>query len=238
MKYWIRAAVVLLALGASAVGAQELFPGGKVGTIERFAQVPSGTTAGGYPMYTGGRTWYLLNTKVENNNMDVRIAYMQFISAVGDEFFAQMDTIVSLGSAAEEGYFSADLCSRSRSHLSMLNKSAGRNDNCLLVDPMVASIGGKELTLLHVKIRNSQSSWRLYDLSLYLNLDKMGFPGTTVNDWSDSAVAADPKRAQFFDKVLVWSRLLQDGVNKAIAFSKPPTAFDDVPSIQTLVVAP
>lgn len=237
MKYWIRAAVILSALASHGVGAEDLFPGGKAQPIERFAEVPAGTTMGGYPLFSGARNWHLLGHKVESNNMDVRIGYLQMISPMDNDYFAEMSVITSLSGASEEGYFSADLCSHGKSHLYMLNKAAGRNDNCLLIDPVSAQIGGKSLTVLFIKVRNSQSSWRLYDLSVYLSLDKMGFPGTVASDWTPSAVAADPKKQQTFERVVAWSKQLQDGVNKAIAFSKPQNAFEGVPAIQTLLSA-
>jgi hypothetical protein len=235
MKYWIRAAVVLLALGAQMAGAEELFPDGKAAKMGRLTEVTSGTTMGGYPLYTGGRNWYLLDSKVESNNMDARIAYLQLVSPEGESLFAQMAVVASLSAATEDGYFSADLCSLGKSHLFMLNKAAGRNDNCLLIDPVEGKIGDKDFTLLLLKIRNSQSSWRLYDVSMYLSLEKLGFSGTVASDWTPSAVAADPRKQKAFDRIVAWAKQLQDGVNKAIAFAKPQNAFDGVPAIQTLV---
>lgn len=237
MKYWIRAAVVFGALLAQGAGAEDLFPGGKAAKLARLAEVPSATTMGGYPLYTGGRNWYLLDNKVESNNMDARIAYLQLVSPEGDSLFAQMAVVASLSAATEDGYFSADLCSPSKSHLFMLNKAAGRNDNCLLIDPVEGKIGDKAFTLLHLKIRNSQSSWRLYDVSMYLSLEKLGFPSTVASDWTPSTVAADPRKQKAFEKIVAWAKQLQEGVNKAIAFSKPQDAFDGVPAIQTLVAA-
>jgi hypothetical protein len=70
-----------------------------------------------------------------------------------------------------------------------------------------------------------------------LNPAQLGFPATTVADWSLDAIAADPKKKLAFDKIVAWAKQLQDGVNKAIAFSKPQDAFDGVPPIQTLLVA-
>jgi hypothetical protein len=237
MKYWIRAAVVLLALGAQMAGAEELFPDGKPRELAKYSELPDGATVGGYPLYTGARKWYLLGHRVDSNNMDMRIASASLISPMDGGYFAEMAVVASLSGATEDGYFSADLCSPSKSHLFMLNKAAGRNDNCLLIDPLTAKIGGVDTTLLSIKVRNSQSSWRLYDLSIYLSLSKMGFPGTMASDWSDSAVAADPKKQQAVAKVVAWAKQLQGSVNTAIAFSKPQNAFDGVPAIQTLVEA-
>lgn len=237
MKHWIRASVVLLALVAHMAGAEELFPNGNPGKIAQYSELPSGSTAGGYPLYTGGRTWYLMEHKADNNNLDVRILSTALSSPKDGDFFTEMYVTTSMGVARTEGYFSADLCSPSSTHLFMLNKASGRIDNCLTINPQVAKLQSGEITLFVVRVRNSQSSWRLYDLTMVLNPAKLGFPATTAADWSAGAIAADPKKKQSFDKIVAWAKQLQDGVNKAIAFSKPQDAFDGVAPIQTLLVA-
>ena len=201
----------------------------------KFSELPSNTTVGGYPLYTGARNWYLMMHRADTVDLDVRIASASLVSPLDGDYFAEMTISASITGSTEEGYYTGDLCSPGRSHLFMLNKGAGRNDNCLLVDPVSAKIGAAELPLLSVKVRNSQSSLRLYDLTLYFNLNKFGFPGTTSADWSAGAVATDPQKKQTIDKIVAWAKQLQDGVNKAIAFSKPQDAFDAVPPIQTLL---
>lgn len=237
MKYWIRAAVILMALGAHMVGAEELFPNGYPSKIAKYAELPKDSTVGGYPFYTGGRTWYVMEHKADNNNLDVRILNIALSSPQDGDFFTEMYVTTSMGAASTEGYFAADLCSPSTRHLFMLNKASGRVDNCLTINPHVAKMQSGEMTLFVVKVRNSQSSWRLYDLTMVLNPAKLGFPATTGADWSLNAIAADPKKKQAFDKIVAWAKQLQDGVNKAIAFSKPQDAFDGVPPIQTLLAA-
>lgn len=237
MKYWMRAAVVLMAMGVNLAVADELFPNGNPRALPKFSELPSGTTVGGYPLYTGARNWYLMMHRADTANLDVRIASASLVSPQDGDYFAEMTIAASITGSTEEGYYTGNLCSPNSSQLFMQNKGAGRNDNCLLVDPVSAKIGGAELPLLLVKVRNSQSSLRLYDLTFYFNLHKFGFPDTTIADWSASAVAADPRKKQTVDKVVAWAKQLQDGVNKAIAFSKPQDAFDGVPPIQTLLAA-
>nr|WP_315496084.1 hypothetical protein [uncultured Rhodoferax sp.] len=237
MKYWIRAAVILMGLGSQLAVAEDLFLDGKPRKVAQYSELPAGSTVGDYPLYTGGRTWYVLEQHAGDNNMDLRILSVALGSPQDGDFFAEMSVTVSAGVATSDGYFSADLCSPSRPHLFMLNKASGRIDNCLILDPYVAKMRTGDTTLFHVKVRNSQSSWRLYDMSLMLNPAKLGFPATTAADWSPSAVAADPKKKQSVDKIVAWAKQLQEGVNKAIAFSKPQDAFDGVPPIQTLLTA-
>lgn len=237
MKYWIRAAVVLLALGANLAGAEELFPNGNPSALAKRSELPRGSTAGGYPLYSGGRIWYLLEHSAVNNNLDVRILQTALSSPHEGDFFSEMYVTTSMGGASTEGYFSADLCSPSTKHLFMLNKASGRIDNCLTINPYVAKLPSGDVTFLVVKVRNSQSSWRLYDLTVVFNPTKLGFPSTGDSDWSADGIAADLKRKQAFDKVVAWAKQLQEGVNKAIAFSKPQDAFDGVPPMQTLLAA-
>lgn len=237
MKYWMRAAVVLMALGAHMAGAEELFPDGNPGKIAQYSELPKGSTSGGYPLYTGGRNWYLMRHTADNNNMDVRILRTALSSPQGGDYFAEMYVTTSMGGASSDGYFSADLCSPSARHLFMLSKASGRIDNCLSINPHVAKMSSGETTLFVIKVRNTQSSWRLYDLTVVLDPAKLGFPATAAADWTADAIAADPKKKQTFDKVVAWAKQLQDGVNKAMAFSKPQDAFDGVPPIQTLLAA-
>lgn len=236
MKYWIRAAVIFLALGSNGVGAEDLFPSGTARKVAQFSALPAGTTIGGYPLYTGGLTWYLLGHETADTNLDVRILSASMRSLKDGDFFADMYVTASSSGATGDGYFTADLCSLGKSHLYMHNKSAGKNDNCMFIDPHVVKMQTGEATLLFIKIRNSQSSARLYDLSILVNPDKLGFLATTVADWSSSAIAGDSKKQQAVDKLVVWAKLLQDGVNKAIAFSRPQDAFSGVPDMQTLSV--
>lgn len=237
MKYWIRAAVILSALASHGVGAEDLFPGGTPRKVAQFSPLPLDTTVGGYPLYTGGLTWYLLGHETAETNLDVRILSASMRSLRDGDFFADMYIAASSGGATGDGYFTADLCSPGKPHLYMHNKSVGRNDNCLFIDPYVVKMQSGDATMFFIKIRNSQSSARLYDLSILVNPAKLGFPATTLADWNPSAVNNDPKKQQIVDKLVVWAKLLQDGVNKAIAFSKPQNAFEGVPAIQTLLSA-
>ena len=80
MKYWIRASVVLLALGANLVAAEELFPNGRPRALPKFSELPSNTTVGGYPLYTGARNWYLMMHRADTVDLDVRIASASLVS--------------------------------------------------------------------------------------------------------------------------------------------------------------
>lgn len=228
-------AATFFAISVTTAGAGDLFPKGKAQQIGQFSELPKDTTIGGYPLYEGGRNWRLIKHAVSFNNMSVRIGQAHMISPLENDYFAEMYTTVSMGGGEDEsGYFSADMCSLKTPHLFMLNKAKAQNDNCLVIDPLVAKIDGKDTLTLLVKVRNSQSSWRLYDLSLLLSMEKLGFSNGTPSDWSESAVANDPKKKAFLLKAIAWGTQLQDAVNSAMAFSKPQDVFAKVPTIQAL----
>lgn len=237
VKKLIQLGMFLLAVSAISANAEDMFPRGSPRKIERFSEMPNNTTIGGYPVYTGGRAWRFILNEVTTNNLDVRIGHAQLISPLGQDYFAEMAVAASMGGGSESGYFSADVCGLNTPHLFMQNKASGQNDNCLVMDPYVAKIGRNDFTMLQVKIRNSQSSWRLYDLTLLMSLNKLGFPGTTIADWSREAISHDPKKKAFVDRATAWATQLQDAVNNAMAFSKPQDVFVGVPPIQTLLDA-
>jgi hypothetical protein len=116
-----------------------------------------------------------------------------------------------------------------------LNKGAGTNDNCLSIKPLTVNIQGKSVPTMEFKIRNSQSSTRLYDISLLLALEKLGFPNSKDADWGPGQISNDAAKKQFIKNIATWGEQLQDAVNLALAFSKPQDVFQKVPSIDTLL---
>ena len=236
MKYRLNLClVVCLALCQSAF-AEDLFSDGNAREITPLTTLSAGTTMGGYPLFEGGRSWKLVSSKATSNNKDIRIGIAQMISPQGGNYFAEMSVTAALGGGAggEDGYFSADICNPAVTHLYRVNRGAGTTDNCLTVDPYAATIRDKPITTLLIRVRNAQSNWRLYDVSLVLNLAPLGFQNTATSDWSEMNIASDSKKRAFLTKVFVWSRQLQDAVNKAIAYSKPQDAFAGVPPLSTL----
>lgn len=235
MKTWACLAAMFFAVSGTTAGAEDLFPKGKAQQMGQFSELPKDTTIGGYPIYDGGLTWRLIKSEASLNNLLVRFGQAYLFSPLGNDYFAEMAVTVSMGGAPESGYFSADMCSLNTPHLFMRNKATGQNDNCLLIDPFLAKVGGRDTLTLLVKIRNSQSSWRLYDLSLLLSMEKLGFSNGIPSEWSESAIANDPKKKAFLLKAIAWGTQLQDAVNNAMAFSKPQDVFAKVPTIQALM---
>ncbi|MDR7305748.1 hypothetical protein [Rhodoferax saidenbachensis] len=227
---------IFIGLVAQFTQAADLFPKGVSRSFQRLDTLEDDATIGGYAMYQGGRTWKTLAIQDQTNNMNIRIGTAQFVSPVGNNFFAEMRVVASLSGAEEYGYFSADVCSPAKAHLFVSKKAGGTMDNCLTIDPYAANIGGRDLVTLVVNVRNSQSNWRLYDTTIYLNLAYLGYTNTTISDWSATAVANDAGKGKLIEKVGSWAKQLQDGVNTAIAYRKPQDAFASVPPLSSLMV--
>jgi len=227
---------IFIGLVAQFTHAADLFPKGTSRSFQRLDTLEDGATIGGYAIYQGGRAWKTLDVQDRANNMNIRIGTAQFVSPVENNFFAEMHVVASLTGAEETGYFSTDVCSPAKEHLFVSKKMNGLMDNCLTIDPYGANIGGRDIAILIVNIRNSQSSWRLYDTTLLLNLAYLGYPNTTAADWSVAAVSKDANKGKLVEKVGSWAKQLQDGVNTAIGYRKPQDAFASVPPISSLMV--
>lgn len=193
---------------------------------------PPGLVLGGYPMYQGGMQWRLLSKREDANNLRLKLGHAEFISSHDNAFFAQMSVMVNLSQA--NAFFLGEPCARPR--LVRVNKGGGRYDNCLWIDPYVSS-SASDLGLLRLAIRNSQMGSRIYELDLLVNVAPLGFAGTTAQDWTAEAVAADGSKKQLLDKLSAWGQQLQDGVNKAIGYDKPQDAFSAVPPLTDLLPA-
>lgn len=227
---------IFIGLFAQFTYAADLFPKGASRSFQRLDTLEAGATIGGYAIYQGGRDWKTLAIQDQSNNMNIRIGTAQFVSPLGNNFFAEMRIVASLTGAEENGYFAADVCSPAKEHLFVSKRMAGTMDNCLTIDPHPANIGGRDIVTLVVNIRNSQSNWRLYDTTIFLNLAYLGYPNTTTSDWSNAAVAKDAEKKKFIEKVGNWAKQLQDGVNTAIGYRKPQDAFASVPPLSSLMV--
>lgn len=149
---------IFIGLVAQTTYAADLFPKGASRSFQRLDTLEAGATIGGYAIYQGGRDWRTLAIQDQSNNLNIRIGTAQFVSPVGNDFFAEMRVMASLTGAEESGYFSADVCSPAKEHLVVSKKMAGTMDNCLTIDPHAVNIGGREIVVLVLNIRNSQSN--------------------------------------------------------------------------------
>lgn len=215
----------------------ELFPSGEVRPYQKLDYLESDATAGGYPIFQGGRPWRIIAAKAVRNNMGVGIGYAHFFSSLRNDYFAEMLLTTSLGGGTglHTGYFMGDPCGVAVQALVKTSKASGQSNNCLTIKPFTATISNKPIPTMEVNVMNSQSSARLYEIRLLLALDKLGFPDATEAEWSTSSLDNDVKKKQLIVQLTAWAMQLQDNVNLAIGFNKPQDAFQRVPPIDSLL---
>lgn len=224
--------ITSLLIGSS-VYSEDLFDNNLSRDYKPTTTILSDSTIGGYPIFQGGRVWRVVTGKTTTNNLNNKLANIHLISPIANDYFAELTLMVNLEQA--NMYFTSDFCSASASPLFKLNKGGGANDNCLTINPYMVKINGNDINTLHIKVRNSQSGGRIYDLNLLLNLSHLGYPKTDISDWTEYALSQNNEKKQLIEKVTAWAKKLQDGVNKAIEYRKPQDAFSDVPPIAELI---
>lgn len=224
--------IAILFVGNS-VYSEDLFDNNFARDYKPTSTIKADSTIGGYPIFQGGRVWRVVSGKTTSNNTNNKFANIHLISPIANDYFSELTLAVNLEHT--NSYFTSDVCSASSSHLFKLNKGGGLYDNCLTIDPRLIRIKGNDINTLHINVRNSQQSGRIYDLNLLLNLSQLGFPKTEVLDWTENAISQDVEKKKLIEQVTGWAKKLQDGVNKAIEYSKPQNAFSDVPPITSLI---
>jgi hypothetical protein len=215
----------------NSVYSQDLFDNNLSRDYKPTSIIKSDTTIGGYPIFQGGRIWRALSGKTNSNNINLKLANIQLISPIDNNYFAEISLMVNL--EQRNSYFTSDICTTS--HLYKLNNGGGKYDNCLTIDPYMVKIRGKSINTFHINVRNSQQGARIYDLNLLFNLSYLGFPQTEITDWTEDSISRDVKKKQLMEKITAWAKKLQDGVSKAIEYNKPQNAFEDVPPISDLL---
>jgi hypothetical protein len=107
----------------------ELYPSGEVRPYKQFEYMESDATAGGYPIFQGGRPWMIISAKTVRNNVDVGIGYAQFFSPLQKSYFAEMFLTTTLGggSGSHTGYFTGEPCGTAVQALVKINKASGHS---------------------------------------------------------------------------------------------------------------
>ncbi len=234
MRVISRLISIALFATASSAFADDLFADGVPRDIKKYSSVAHGTTMGGYPLYQGGHEWKLITHESNTNNLNMKIARVHLASPDASGYLAQMFVTTNLTQAMEEGWYSGDACDQNGSALHTINKSAGKRDNCMTLRPYNVPLNGRDSAAMLITVRNSQSNWRLYSMTLLINPVSLGFPNTLVDEWSRDSIAQDPKKRKFIENLSTWAGHLQDAVNAAIGYDKPQDAFSNVPSIRSL----
>jgi len=237
----VRAATaLLLALGsAQAAWADDLFDGVAERKFADMAPLPPGSVVNGYPLFEGEGRWRILSARAgKPSKLGVVYGRVTLAELAGEDFAAVMWVDVNLNQVPIDFYMTNDPCQGehlyNRNTISSMGAQDGSSGNCVTVNAQKLKWRGQEVTALNVEVTNSRTGSRYYGLDLYLNPALLGFPGTSVDDWQAAARDADPARKAFFARVVTWAQSLQDGVARAIAYSKPRDAFALVPPWSSL----
>ncbi len=240
----LTAALVAVSIGVSSAPAlaDDLFDGTTMRAFSAGSSLALGTTIGGYPIFQGDNHWHIASVKkIGPNNVGVTYGRVHVVQYDGSDYLAEMLTAVNVNQSGQFFYMSSNNCGGE--HLVKVDgASAGRGDsawdNCLTIDPYVATIGKSQITTLHFHITNSQEGARYYETNLLISVAALGLAGTTAADWSTEAVAASPERKKLIDNATAWGKQLQDATRAAIAWRKPQDAFKNVASWRSLAVKP
>ena len=232
--------MLLSSLTSHLVFAEDLFDGTTARAFAVGSSLSADSTIGGYAIYQGDNNWRMGSIKKNGpNNFGVSYGFLQVVQYDDGVYAAEMVTTVNLNQSGLAFYMTSDPCGGE--HLVKVNNTTpGRGDsswdNCLTVDPFVATIRGKQITTIHVKVSNTQEGSRYYQMNVLVNPALLGFPGTFAADWKADSVAANPERKQFIDKVTAFGKQLQVATSSAMAWAKPKDAFKNVPSWRSLAV--
>ncbi|MBP6504240.1 MAG: hypothetical protein KA316_15925 [Rhodoferax sp.] len=229
---------VALLIATQPLLAEALFDGTSARKIAAGTPLDAESTVGGYPIYRGDHAWQLTSTHASQpNTMGVIYGAVGLVQFIGDLYAAEMVTTANLNQSGHAFYLTSNNCGGE--HLVKNDQSrAGRGDsawdNCLTIDPFVAKINGKDVTMLRFRVTQTQEGNRYYGIDLLLNPAVLGFASTHVSDWTVASMTGDPNRRQFMVEVAAWGKQLQSAALAAIAWGKPADAFRNVPPWRAL----
>jgi hypothetical protein len=231
----INKTIILLLVCASGISqvvhSEDIFRDNSSQNYRSITPLSIDATVGGYPIFQGGITWYVISASSTENNVRIKLGNLHLVSTIDEDYFAEM--IINTNLSQGNSYFAAETCRES--HLFKNNKGGGKFDNCMTIDPQSIVLAEGNKTILLIGVRNSKEKARLYDIRLGISLDKLGFPGTNIYDWTEDAIRQDQLKSNFFDQIIAWANKLQNGVEKAIDYNKPSDAFVSVPSFNDVI---
>jgi hypothetical protein len=210
--------------------------------FEKGALMERWSTIGGYSIYTGGELWRILDVESHNgraigdaDSISRGTVTLVHLDSSG-QFQAVMWVTTNLTYTGKDQFVTGSPCSGD--HIVAINKGRGREDNCMTIDAASVPDGQKNITVFDIRVINFKSSGRSYVMMMRISDNALNFSNTTPADWSASGQEASPERKAFIARMRTWAESLQDASIKAIDFSKPQDAFDNVPSYKSLISSP
>lgn len=238
----MKAVISSLVLGLFSLGASadDLFVDRKPTPFVQYAHLDPASTIGGYPIYQGDGDWRLVDVVPSQTNTisgdaeSIKMGIAGFLQpSLQEGNLASMWVRVNLTTTGVNQYMSGSPCAGS--HMVVVNKVSGKDDNCMTIDVRTPSAGEKWASQFWIRITQNRSAGRSYHMDLRLNSSALGFANAVPADWSAEAIAAAPARKAFADQLQQWAVLLQDGAFRALEFNKPADAFSKVPALSSLL---
>lgn len=221
----------------------DLFQDREPVNLAKGAAFVNGTTIGGYPIFTGGEKWRLINAISRDSNTLRDATSVTFGTVVLEQREANGDWFGNLALATDIAgtgggkFMAGNPCAGN--HMVTVNKGKGYEDNCLTIDANYSQAGTRMVTYFETNITQTRIGGRVYAMKLQLSAELLGFRETSVTDWNNlDLLESSPSRKAFIQKFQTWAELLQNATDKAVDYSKPSTAFDNIPSYRTLLPTP
>jgi hypothetical protein len=242
LKLLLICSLVCLQFSGPAALAEDLFIGDVARDIKPGSELRPQDTIGGYPIFQGDSRWRLVSASASGpSQYGLVYGTAHVVQYERNSYLAEMIVTVNLNRSAHSIYISNDPCGGEHlvkhSTVAMLG-GEGTRGNCMTIDPVVVTIGNKQIQTIAIAITNTQSSSRYYRMKILLNPILLGLGSRIPEKSTDSAFAARPEMKKFIDAVTAWARQLQAATERAIGFDKPADAFLDVPSWWTLHLNP
>lgn len=213
---------------------RELFEGSKPPVFTPGQLIQAGDQMGGYPIYLGNESWNLIDAQVTRSGgsaESIPIGHLQV--ALWRDGLAAIQTVTANVGRNVSSHWTGEPCAGES--LAKRNRARGRNDDCMRIQPESIPVNGKPETFLFVLTVQSQSDGRFYASNLGFNVKHLGFPGTTVAQWSASSVQSDAAKVAALTKLTRWAELYQDGALTLMNYRRPNDAFAAVPALREVM---
>lgn len=227
------ACIVGAAIGAPA-HAKELFVDAKAPDIARGSPIESDDLIGGYQIYKGDGAWMFEAATV---SLSSGSADSIPIGSVGmgqwDKGNLVAAQYITANLRANNGaYWSGSPCQGES--LGGRIRSRGRYDDCMRIDAISAPINYVPTTFIRTYTVQSNTSGRYYAASVLINVQHLGFGGTSVADWTPTAVAANPEKSKAIEYITQWAQSYQDAAAAQMDYRRAPDTFAVVPAIRDI----
>lgn len=222
--------------------AAELLKDNRTVELEKGATVSPSSTLSGYPLYGGDGSWKFLRSSAGEsgalgNAQSVNIVSLDLEQVEPDgSWFAVMLLRVNASSAGANQYTTGSPCKGDFTYV--VDKSAARDDNCQTLKAVSYKSGTTDKVYLSLLFTHTASSGRRIIMELRLNPELLGFRQTNTSSWSAEAVAQNPAKQKFVERLKQFGIKLQAANQVALGYDKPKDAYASVPSYRTLLDVP